>query len=227
MPSTSSAASSCSSVRVPFSTYPCSSHDLPDRLALGQRLLGDLRGRLVAEVAVQRRDHRRRRLGQLAAPLDVRGDAVDAPVGQQPRRVGQQPHRLEHVAGHHRHHDVELEAARRARERHRRVVADHLRADHQGRLGHDRVHLARHDRRPGLQVRQVDLGQTGARAGAHPADVVADLRQRHRHGSQLAGQLDQAVAGTLGLEVVAGLGQWQVEVLGQSRTTVARTPAAC
>src|SRR5204862_7337804 len=49
--------------------------DLPARLALGQRLLGDLGGSLVAEVSVQRRDDRRRRLGQLAAPLDVRGDA--------------------------------------------------------------------------------------------------------------------------------------------------------
>ena len=56
---TSSAASSCSSVRSPSLDEPHLDHDLADRLLLGQRLLGDLGGVLVADVAVQRRDHRR------------------------------------------------------------------------------------------------------------------------------------------------------------------------
>ena len=62
--------------------------DLADRLALGQRLLGDLGGLVVADVVVQRRDDRRRRLGVFAAALDVGLDAGDAPVGEHPRDVG-------------------------------------------------------------------------------------------------------------------------------------------
>ena len=69
--------------------------------------------------------------------------------------------------------------------------------------------------RAGLQVGQADLAQAGARAGAHPADVVADLGQADRDGAQLAGRLDQPVAGALRLEVVAGLGQRQPGGLGQ------------
>ena len=86
--------------------------DLADRLAFGQRLLGDGGRVLVAQVAVQRRDDRRRRLRILAAPLHIGIDAVHAAVGEQARRVGQQADRLEQVAGDHRQHHVELEVAR-------------------------------------------------------------------------------------------------------------------
>src|SRR3954452_7631348 len=57
---------------------------LPDRLALLQRLLRHLGGVLVADVLVQRRDDRRRRLGQLAAAFLVGLDAVDHAIRQQP-----------------------------------------------------------------------------------------------------------------------------------------------
>src|SRR5687768_17013937 len=46
-------------------------HDLADGLSLLQRLLGDRRRLLVAQVAVQRRDDRRRRLGVLAHLRDL------------------------------------------------------------------------------------------------------------------------------------------------------------
>ena len=91
--------------------------------------------------------------------------------------------RLEQVAGDHREHHVELEAARGAGERDRRVVADHLGADLEGGLGDHRVDLAGHDARPGLEVLQVDLGEPGRRAAAHPAQVVADLDQARRRTS--------------------------------------------
>ena len=42
---------------------------------------------------------------------------------------------------------------------------------------------------------------------AHPAQVVADLGQPDRDRAQHAAQLDERVAGALGLEVVAGLGE--------------------
>ncbi|GAA3047234.1 hypothetical protein GCM10020000_29160 [Streptomyces olivoverticillatus] len=46
-------------------------------------------------------------------------------------------------------------------------------------------------------------------AGAHPAQIVGDLGEADRDGAQLAAGLHQPVAGALGLEVVAGLGQRQ------------------
>ena len=66
---TSSASSSCSSVRRPRDVAALD-HDLADGLALGERLLRDLGGLLVAEVAVQRGDDRRRatRRTRAAAP---------------------------------------------------------------------------------------------------------------------------------------------------------------
>ena len=77
---------------------------------------------------------------------------------------GEQADRLEQVAPDHRQHHVQLEVAGRAPEGDRGVVADDLRHDLADRLGDDRVHLARHDRRTRLQVGQVDLGQAAARA---------------------------------------------------------------
>src|SRR5437764_2779782 len=101
---------------------PALDDDLADGAPLGERLLGH-RGRLVVpEVAVERRDDRRRTLGVLPHPRLVRFDAGDAAVGEQPGHVRQQPDRLQQVARHHRQHHVELEVALRAGERHRRVV---------------------------------------------------------------------------------------------------------
>ena len=117
--------------------------------------------------------------------------------------------RLEDVAADHRQHHVELEVARRTAPCHRGVVADDLGARHQGRLGNDGVHLARHDAAPRLEVGEVDLAEAGARAGSHPAQVVGDLRQADRDGPQLARQLDEGVPGALRLEVVARLGEGQ------------------
>src|SRR6266568_606181 len=191
--------------------------DLPDRAAFGERLLGH-RGRLVVpEVPVERRDDRGRTLGVLPHPRLVRLDTRDAAVGEQPRHRGQQPDRLQQVAGHHRKHDVELEVALRPGERDRRVVADDLRADLPYRLADHRVDLARHDRRAGLEVGQVQFGEAGPRPGAHPADVVCDLVQPDGDDAQLAGRLDERVPGALRLEVVARLGQRQAGHLDEAR----------
>ena len=113
-----------------------------------------------------------------------------------------------------------------AAERDRGVVADHLRAHHRARLGDHRVHLAGHDRRARLQVGQVDLGEPGARAGAHPAQVVGDLGAATTAiVRSCAGQLDEPVAGALRLEVVARLGQRQARSLRRrSAMTVGGEP---
>ena len=82
--------------------------------------------------------------------------------------------------------------------------------------GIDRVDLARHDRRARLQVGDADLGQPGPGTAAHPAQVGGALVERHRDGAQHARRLHQGVAGPLGLEVVPGLGERQLSLLGQA-----------
>ena len=108
------------------------------------------------------------------------------------------------------------------------VVADHLGADLEGRLGDHRVDLAGHDARPGLEVLEVDLGQAGRRAAAHPAQVVADLHQPDGVGLERAAELDQGVLGALGLEVVRGLGERLAGVVVEvADGLLRRTPAGC
>ena len=55
--------------QVPAFHVPAVQHDLTDRLPLGQGLLGDLRGLLVADVLVERGDDGGGRLGVLPRPL--------------------------------------------------------------------------------------------------------------------------------------------------------------
>ena len=61
--------------------------DLADGATLLDRLLRHGGRGLVADVAVERGDDRRRALGQLPGALDVGLDAVDAAVGEQPADV--------------------------------------------------------------------------------------------------------------------------------------------
>ena len=108
--------------------------------------------------------------------------------------------RVEQVAGHERHEDVQLEVTLHPADGDRRVVADHLSGDLRDDLGDDRVDLPGHDRAALLELRQEDLGEARTRAGAHQADVVRDLRQRDGDRLQRAGSLDEGVARGLGLE---------------------------
>ena len=188
--------------------------DLADRPALLDRSLDDGRRRLVADVAVEGRDDRRRALGELAGVIDVGADALDAPVGEEPARAREQPDRLEDALGEDGKHDVELEVAGGAGRRDRHVVADDLGAGHERRLGDDRVDLAGHDARARLEIGQVDLAEPGARAGGHPPQVVADLGQSDGDDLQRTRQLDDRVLGRLGLEVVLGLGEGDAGLAG-------------
>ena len=79
------------------------------------------------------------------------------------------------VVGDDRHHHVELELAGFRRERHRGVEAECLVAHLIHHLGDRRIHLPRHDARPGLHRGQDDLGQPGARPRGEQPDVVGDL----------------------------------------------------
>ena len=83
MDSTSRASSSCSSVSLPVRHVTLVDDDLANRAPVPDGLLDHGRGRLVADVAVERRDDRRRPLGEGPGVLDLGRDAVDAAVRQQ------------------------------------------------------------------------------------------------------------------------------------------------
>ena len=65
---------------------------------------------------------------------------------------------------------------------------------------------------PGCRSGMLQLAEPGVRARAHPAQVVADLGERHGDGAQGTGCLDEAVALALRLEVVGRLGDRQLGV---------------
>ena len=102
-----------------------------------------------------------------------------------------------------------------AADRDRGVVPDHLRGDLRDDLGDDRVHLAGHDRAALLELGQEDLGEAGARPGAHQAKVVRDLRERDGDDLERARRLDETVASRLRLEVVGGRGDGEPGVGGE------------
>ena len=109
-------------------------------------------------------------------------------------------------------------------QRDRGVVADDLRDDLLHGLGHDRVHLPGHDRRSRLEIGDVDLREPCVRSAPHPPDVSGDLVERDRdHATDTRG-LDERVARALGLEVIAGLGEWQLHVGGDLRDGALREP---
>ena len=101
-------------------------------------LLHDLARAVVADVRVERGRGRERQLGVALGVLALRLDAVDALLGEEPRRAREQLHRVEDVAGEQRHEDVQLEVALHAADRDRDVVPDHLRRDLRHDLGDDR-----------------------------------------------------------------------------------------
>ena len=113
---------------------------------------------------------------------------------------------FEQVAGDNREHHVELEVAGRPAEGYGGVVADDL-GDYLGHgLWYDGVHFPRHYRATGLQVRDAQLGQTGPRTAAHPADVGCTFVQRHGHRAHGSRRFHQGIARTLGFEMVPRLG---------------------
>ena len=85
-----------------------------------------LRGLVVPDVRVERRDEHERRLHQLPDPGAVRLDAGDARLGEASARVGEQARRGEQVGDHERLEDVELEVALCASHGDGDVVAHHL-----------------------------------------------------------------------------------------------------
>ena len=136
--------------------------------------------------------------------LLVRLDPLDQVLLKAAHPVAQDPHAVQQVADQHGLEDVELELAVHARDRHRRVVAHDLRAHHGDGLALRGVDLPRHDGRAGLVLRQLQLAEAAAGAGAQVADVLRDLEQRGGEGVERGGGVDDGVVGGEGFEFVGG-----------------------
>ena len=107
------------------------------------------------------------------------------------RRVVEQVLRLHDGEPFERLVRVELQLSGVGREGHGVVIPHHAERDEVDQLGHDGIHLARHDRRAGLQRRQVDLGEARARSRGEQDQVARDLRQLDRDALQRRGIDDE------------------------------------
>ena len=98
-------------------------HEVADRSAGAQRLLGDLRRRGVADVRAERRGDRGAAIEQFAGARAVSRHAVDGPHAEHEHRLRQDGGRVQGVPRDDRHHDVQLELPCLARHGDRGVAA--------------------------------------------------------------------------------------------------------
>ena len=136
------------------------------------------------------------------ARINITGGAeIDEGV----RGVREQRNALERRLPHHRHHDVELELPpRRAADGQHLVVAHHAGGHLHHALAHHGVHLAGHDRRPGLRGGQPQFPQSRPRPGGQPAKIIRHLGETGGHGVEDSRHLDTIITGSLGLEMIRG-----------------------
>ncbi len=106
------------------------------------------------------------------------------------------------IEDHQRLVDVHFQVTAGAAEADGHVIGHHLHRDHGERLALGRIDLARHDRRPGLILGDLQLGESGTGPARHQADVVGDLVERDRQRPQRSGKLHQRIVGALNRELV-------------------------
>lgn len=116
--------------------------------------------------------------------------------------IAENANAVEEVADYNWLEDVEFELAVHARDGGGNMVAHDLSADHGKGLALSGVHLARHDGRAGLVLRQNEFRKTAARTGSEIADILSDLEQRAGEGVQGAGGLDDGIVSRKDLELV-------------------------
>ena len=151
-------------------------------------------GRLfVADHGRERRHQHERAAQQIVDAAGVGLHATHTMLRKAAHAIGQQANTLQHVVRHHRAKHVQFKVARRTRNTHHRVVAQHLRRDHGQRLALCGIDLARHDRRTRFIGRQAQFTQPSARATAQPAHVVGDFHQRAGQSAQAAMRLHHGI----------------------------------
>ena len=102
----------------------------------------------------QRRYEHQRILDVAIDLIAIRFDSIDTVLAKRVARVRQQHHRVQEIVNDERLENVELEIALRSRDRNRRVVADHLNANHRHRFALGWIDFTGHDRRARLVLRQ-------------------------------------------------------------------------
>src|ERR1700758_2507193 len=107
--------------------------------------------------------------------------SLDAMLPERARGIAEQLDGMYHTICQNRLIHVELEMPLAAGHRDRGVIAEHLATDTRHRFALRRVHLARHDRRARLILRQDQFTEAGTGARAQEANVVGDLEQAGRH----------------------------------------------
>ena len=106
---------------------------------------------------IERGHEHQRAFEQLADALVVGLDAARAVCIEARHAVGEEPDALQHVVDDERPVHIELEITRRAADVDRDIVAEYLGAQHRQRLALRRIYFPRHDRAPGLVLRNRDL----------------------------------------------------------------------
>lgn len=94
------------------------------------------------------------------------------------------------------------------------VVTYDLSSHHRQCLALSRVHLARHDGRSWLILRQAQFTETASRSGSEVPDVVGDLHERDSEDVERTRGFDDGIMGRKCLEFVRGSLKWQASNLG-------------
>ena len=171
------------------------------RRLVAKRPCRDLCDAIVAEDRIERRRQQKRLLDVGGEPFAIDLEPGDELGSKDMGRVGKQPDRLQEVVDQDGLRNVQLERACGSGRRHGGVVADDLEASLDDDLADRRIALARHDRRREPVIRDDQLAEPAARAGAEEADVVGDLHQRDGEHVQVPRDLDKGVVGAHALEL--------------------------
>ena len=118
----------------------------------------------------------------------------------------------------HWHHHVQLEVAALRRLSDSGITTYDLRAHLYQRFRDDRIDLAGHNRASRLHLRQGELAETRAWAGAQPANVIRYLLKADRKGAEGAARFEDSIERALSLEVVISLLDGDAQLLRKQCT---------
>jgi hypothetical protein len=124
--------------------------------------------------------------------------------------VRENTRRMEKVVNDNRPHGVQFQIALRTGERYRRVVADHLNADHHDGLALGGVDFAGHDRRARFVGGKNEFAQSASRTRCKPSNVVGNLHQRNSQSAKRGMSCHDRVKRPLCRKLVGCGHEWQI-----------------
>ena len=111
---------------------------------------------------------------------------------------------MKEIKSHDRLHDVQFKLAVFNAERNRHIVANNLIAGLIQHFGDNGIHLARHNRRPGLTGRHVQFMKAASRSGRHKAYVVCHFNQYQRRRFHASRYVGKYICIIRGIDHIAG-----------------------